>query len=378
MTRMTDLTKTGALCVCILALCSCRTGGGRHPEVSGEPYRTMVVTATDLSLSRSYAATIRGLQTVEIRPRVSGAVSEIRMDEGQRLKKGQTIMIIDQVPYIAALEVAAANVASAQAALATQEIVTESKRALYRRNVISEFDLGTAENALLEAQAKLAQAKASETDARNNLSYTEVKSPVDGSSGMLPYRVGSLVGPDIATPLVTVSDDSKVRAYFSVTVERLQELLSSYGSKDKALEQMPPVRLRMSGGEMYPLEGRIDAISGTVDGSTGAVSVRATFDNPDGILLDGGVCDVLIPYQMKDAIVIPKEATFEIQDRIFVYKVVDGVTQSSEITVMGISSAKEYAVTSGLSEGEVIVAQGAGLARPGVRVSEADGKGEEK
>ncbi len=334
----------------------------------GAKYKLLTVEPKNQTLTSDYTATLRGRQFVEVRPQVSGIITEIRIDEGDVVRKGQTLFIIDQVPYKAALETAVANVRSAEAQLATAQLSAESKEALYKERVVSEFDLQTAQNTLAEAKASLAQAKAQEVNARNNLSYTEVKSPVDGVASMIPYRVGALVSSSITEPLVTVSDDAEVYAYFSMTESQILDLIQQYGSLQKAKEQMPEVKLLMSNGSTYALPGKIDAISGTVDEGTGAVSLRAAFVNPDGLLRNGGSGSVEIPTVYKNSLVIPKTATYELQNRIFVWKVVDGKTQSAPITVYKYDDGQNYIVLSGLTVGDVIVAEGAGLLHEGIAI----------
>ena len=187
------------------------------------------------------------------------------------VKKGQVLFIIDQVPYKAALEMAIANVKSAESRLATARLTAESKEELFREDVVSEFDLQTARNSLAEAQASLAQARAEEINARNNLSYTEVKSPVNGVASMIPYRVGALVGSNIAEPLVTVSDDEKIYAYFSMNENQILDLVQQYGSLQKAMAEMPDVELTLSNGKAYSHSGKINAVSGSIDESTGCL-----------------------------------------------------------------------------------------------------------
>ena len=325
----------------------------------------MEVSRGTRTLSQSYTAVINGRQSVEIRPQVSGTITQVCIAEGAQVKKGQTLVIIDQVPYKAALETAIANVKSAEASVATARLTADSKEQLFKENVVSAFDLQTARNSLLQAEATLAQAKAEEVNARNNLSYTEVKSPVNGVSGMLPYRVGALVDASISTPLTTVSDDTEMYVYFSMTESQVLSLVRQYKTLDEALKQMPEVELKLSDGLIYEHKGRIDAISGTIDTSTGAVSLRATFPNPEHMLRNDGSGTVVFPYIKENVLIIPQEATFEIQDKIFVYKVVDGKATSSQVTVFPVNNGKEYIVENGLEEGETIIAEGAGLVQEG-------------
>lgn len=334
------------------------------PDMAGGEYKTMTVGRTDRVLSMNYSAVINGRQSVEIRPQISGTITDICIDEGASVRKGQVLFIIDQVPYKATLKTAEANVRSAEAGVATASLTAVSKDELFKENVVSEYDRQTAHNSLLEAEAALAQAKAEETKARNDLSYTEIKSPVDGVAGMMPYRVGSLVSPSISSPLVTVSDDEEMHVYFSMTEKQILSLVRKYGSLDKSLENMPDVELLLCDGELYTHKGRIDAVSGTVDTETGAVRIRATFPNPERMLRNGGTGTVVFPYVKENVIVVPQEATFEIQDKVYVYTVdSEGKAVSSLISVFPVNDGKEYIVEEGLEEGEVIVAEGAGLIR---------------
>lgn len=353
------------LCAMPLFFSSCKNNNQAMP---GEKYKTLTVTTGDRTLQTAYTASLRGRQTVEIRPQVSGVITDIRINEGDAVRKGQVLFVIDQVPYKAALETALADVKSAQAKLKTARLTARSKEQLFKEKVVSDFDLQTAHNSLLEAEAALAQAKAEVTNARNNLSYTEVKSPVDGVASMIPYRIGALVSSAITEPLVTVSDDSEVYAYFSMAENQMIDLVQQYGSLARAKTEMPPVGLTMSNGAAYGSKGRIDAISGTVDQGTGAVSLRAVYPNPDHLLRDGSSASVIVPTVHKACISIPQAATYELQNKIFVWKVVDGKTKSTPITVYKYNDGVSYIVLSGLKAGDVIISEGAGLMREGTAV----------
>lgn len=349
-----------------MSLCAC---GGASRKATSVAYKTITVTPSDRTLKSDYTAALQGHQYVEIRPQVSGLITAICIDEGDAVHKGQTLFVIDQVPYQAAWQTSLANVKTAEAKLATAKLTADSKAELYKEQIVSEFDLQTARNELAAAEAALAQAKAQEVNARNNLSYTEVKSPVDGIAGMIPYRVGALVNSSIVQPLVTVSDDSEVYAYFSMTENQILDFVQQHGSLHQAMEKMDEVMLTMSNGKPYPHPGRVDAISGTVDKGTGAVGLRAVFPNPDRLLRNGGSGTVVIPTVRKECIVIPQAATYELQNRIFVYKVVDGKAKSSAVEVFGLNNGTEYIVEAGLAAGDVIIAEGAGLVREGAVVT---------
>lgn len=368
MKRTSMFTNVAFVCLTIssIMLTSCKENKQANPT---NQHNILKISLTNKSLESNYSATITGRQCVDIRPQISGMITKVHISEGAAVKQGQILFIIDQTPYEAALQTAVANVQSAQAKVSTAKLTAKSKEELYKQNVVSEFDLQTAQNTLLEATAALNQAKAQELNARNNLSYTVVRSPVDGVSSMINYRVGALVNPSMSDPLVTVSDDAEMYAYFSMTENQILELSRQKGVSGSILGNMPTVRLRLSDGTVYEQSGKIDAISGIINPSTGAVSVRATFPNKSKMLRNGGTANIIFPYEKTNCIVIPQAATYEIQNKIFTYKVVDGKTVSTPITVFNVNDGKDYIVESGLQVGDSIVAEGAGLLQEGVKVS---------
>lgn len=331
-------------------------------------YAVLKVSPSDKVLSTAYSATIRGRRDIDIYPQVSGFLTKLCVEEGQAVREGQVLFVIDQVPYRAAWETALANVESAKAGLATARLTYDSKKELFAKKVVSEFDLKTAENAWLTAKAQLAQAQAQEVSARNNLSYTEVKSPSDGVVGMLPYRVGALVSANLPQPLTTVSDNSDMYVYFSMTENQLLALTRQYGSKTEALKNLPEVELQLNDKSMYEEKGRIETISGVVDRNTGTAGLRAVFPNKNGLLYSGTSGNVILPITKKGSLVIPQSATFELQDIVYVYKVVDGKAQSVPVSVTRVNGGREYIVDEGLNEGDIIVAEGVGLLREGTPV----------
>lgn len=355
----------GLGCVMLLAGCQSQTS----QQGSSTDYPLLTLKPEDRQLSVKYSAVIEGKQDVEIRPQVSGTITEVCVEEGARVRKGQVLFVIDQVPYQAALKQAEASVATAEANEATAKLTLEGKESLYQDKVISDFELRTARNNYRTAQAALMQAQAELTNARNNLSYTEVKSPVDGYAGMTSYRIGALVSSSMTDPLIRVSDNSQMYVYFSMSEKQVLSLTAQYGSLDSALLSFPPIQLQLNDGSTYPHTGKIDVISGLIDKTTGTVSLRALFDNQEKRLMSGGSANVLIPYQQQQCIVIPQGGTYEIQNKIFAYKVVDGKAVSTPIEVFEINDGKEYIVESGLQAGDVIVSEGAGLLKEGTVVS---------
>lgn len=326
-------------------------------------YNVMILEPTSRKLTSTYSATIQGKQDIDIRPKVQGYITEVHVKEGSLVKRNQTLFTIDQAPYQAALQTAIANVDVAQAAVDAAELTTSSKEQLFKQNIISEFDLNMAKMQLASQRATLAQAKANEINARNNLSYTLVKSPADGVIGTLPFRVGTLVSPSDQTPMTSVSDNSEMYVYFSLSESQVLSLKRQYGALENALQEMPMVDLQLSDGTIYSEKGRIEAISGIIDPTTGSVTIRAKFPNKRRLLLSGGSGTIILPHRQEGCVVIPQHATFEVQDKVYAYKVENGVAKATIIGVFEISNGKEYIVESGLIEGDTIVVEGIGLLR---------------
>lgn len=333
-------------------------------------YKTMTVTRSDQTLTTEYTARLAGEQVVEVRPQVSGYITQICVAEGAKVRSGQTLFVIDQVEYQAALKEATANVRNAEAQLETARLTLESTQMLHESGVVQDYDLAVARNSHAVAEASLLQAKAQEEIARHDLYHTEVKSPVDGVAGMINYRVGALVNSSIDDPLVTVASDSRIYAYFSMADAQVIDLIGQYGSVDNFIEQMPGVELRMSNGKIYSQKGRLAAVSGLVTAGTNAVTLRADFPNEGGMLRDGGSGSVIISTEKKGCIVIPQTATYDLQGRFFVYKVIDGKASSSPVEVFRLNNGTEFVVEDGLAEGEVIIAEGAGLVREGAAINQ--------
>ena len=331
-------------------------------------YDVLVLQPESRELRSTYSATIRGKQDIDIRPKVSGYITDIHVREGSYVTKGKPLFIIDQAPYQAALQTAVANVNIAKAAVEAATLTLASKEKLYQQNIISEYEYQLAATTLDKEKAQLELARANEVNARNNLSYTVVKSPADGVVGNLPFRVGTLVSPNDATPLTSVSDNSEMYVYFSMTERQVLGLTRAYGSLDNALRMLPELELQLSDGTRYAEKGRIEAISGMIDPTTGAVSVRAKFPNAKRLLLSGGAGNVLMPYSQDDCIVIPQSATYEIQDKTYVFQVSGGKATSRIIDVFPLSDGKEYVVQGGLAPGDTIVAAGVGLLRDGAPI----------
>lgn len=326
---------------------------------SSNDFAVVTVKATDADLNTSYPATIKGQQDIEIRAKVSGHITRVLVDEGATVRKGQALFEIDRTQYAAAVKAAEAQINVVKSQIATQELTVANKKMLLDKAIISKYDYDMATNSLESLKAQLAAAKAQYLNAKDQLSFCTITSPSNGVVGEIPYRVGSLVSASTAEPLTTVSNIAKMYVYFSMTEKQLLGLSREAGGVNEAITKMPAVRLMLADGSEYGNPGVISAISGVIDQATGSVQIRADFDNAGHILRSGGTGSVLIPTHASNVIIIPQKATYEIQDKKFVYTVgKDNKAKSTEITVLPQNDGKDYVVTSGLKAGDRIVVEG--------------------
>lgn len=349
-----------------LALTGCRQQAG--DETVAADFETMTVGRRDITLEQSYPASIEGRQSVKIVPRIEGYLQKVCVREGQHVRKGQVLFIIDQTTCQAEVRAAEAAVAVARAGVETAQLNYDSRLALNRKKVVSDFDLRTASSALATAKAQAQQARAQLQSARANLSFTVLRSPSDGVVGSLPYRAGDFVGPTMQGALTTVADTREMYVYFSLTESDMMSRLARHGSMEGVVKAFPLVTLLSSAGDTCSTNGRVESISGVVDSSTGAVSARAVFSNEGGLLLSGSTGRLVVPVTMRGVIVIPQSATYEIQDKTYAWRVVDGRAQSVIVGVKPATDGRNYIVTSGLAEGDVIVAKGAGYVKEGQKI----------
>lgn len=359
--------KFSGLLFVVLLFSAC---GFQQQNEGEEPknYELLTITANNYELTTEYAASLKGQQDIRIIPRIEGYLGGIYVREGERVREGQLLFRVDAATYRAAAASANANVEQMTAVLERTQLEYDGKRQLHTKSIISDYELSIAHSDLAVAKANLAAAKAALASAQNELGYTELRSPSNGVVGRIRYRKGDFVSPNLQEGITIVADNSVIRAYFSMSERDLMEYLYQYKTMDAAIRNMPEVRLMLSDDRLYERSGKVESISGIVDETTGAVSVCALFDNRDGILLSGGTGRIVMPSVRENVIVIPQEATYEIQDKVYVYKVVDGKTVSTIIEVEPQNNGKEYVVLSGLQEGDVIIAKGAGFVQEGERV----------
>lgn len=286
-----------------VAATSCKNGddAAAKQQMPAPSVAVMTVSAQNADNQKEYPAKIEGKTDIAIRPQVTGFITKVCVDEGQTVKKGQTLFILDQVQYKAAVDNAQAAVNSAQTAVNTAAMTADTKRQLFEKNIISAYDNQLAQNQLATARAALSQAQAALTQARKNLSYTVVTAPSDGVVGTIPNREGSLASPSSMEPLTTISDISKVYAYFSLTEKDLLDMTDNGNrSLAAAIDSMPEVTLKLANGSIYPFSGKVATVSGVINTSTGAASVRALFDNPSGMLRSGSTGAIILPVKTED------------------------------------------------------------------------------
>lgn len=322
-------------------------------------YAVMVIEEEPVVVKNSFPAIISGDQDAEVRSNVSGTLIKKHVDKGDMVKKGDLLFEIDHAPYQADYNMALANVNSAKVGVETAELTAVNKTNLYEKGIISEYEKKLADNQWESAKAQLEQAEAKLEQARINLDYSYVKSPHDGVVGSIPFSVGSLVGPTTIEALTTVSQIDRVDADFSIN-EKLMLYYTSKGGVKDILKYMPEVELKLADGTLYEHKGTVTSISGSLDTKTGSASMTASFPNPDKILRSGATGVIFIPREIYNARLVPQNATFEMQDKKFVYIFNDSITEMREIKVDNLTYEQNYIVTEGLEEGDVIVIEGVG------------------
>ena len=351
----------------VTAFMSCGNKSGMNFGNNEYPVETIKISSIEMNVN--YPATIKGIQDVEIRPKVSGFITKVCVKEGQTVSAGQLLFIIDNETYQAQVRQAKAAVNTAQAQVNTAKLTYENNEQLFKQNIIGQYELSSSKNAYESANAQLAQAKANLVSAQETLSYCFVKSPSAGVIGNLPYKVGALVSASSQNPLTTVSNISTMEVYFSMNEKDILELTKQAGGIYTAISQYPPVQLKLADGSIYSHEGKVVKVSGVIDQSTGSVSMIAHFQNPEHLLKSGGSGTIIVPHKNNNAIVIPQNATTEVQNKIFVYVVnSDNNVKYTEITVDPQNDGENYTVTKGLKVGDKIVTKGLTKLSDGMKI----------
>lgn len=397
-----------ALAVAVLTSCG---GGGKHQLPTNNEYPVITIGAANAQMKTTYPATIKGIQDVEVRPKVSGFITKLYVHEGEAVKAGQVLFVVDNAIYQSAVRQAEAAVVSAKSSVtraqasvvqaaaalnsalaqaATAQLTYNNSKQLYANKVIGDYEMQAAKNGyetaqaavnqarsgiqaansgVKQAQAGVKQAQAGLASAKENLSFCYVKSPASGYVGSLPYKEGALVSPSSPMPITTISNISTMEVYFSMTESDILTLSRNNRTLGNALNTFPSVSLLLADGSVYNHVGKIVKTSGMIDAATGTVSVIARFPNPESLLKSGGSGQVVIAKNNNNALVIPQDATVQVQDKIFVYKVdANNKVHYTEIKVNAQNDGINYIVTSGLKLGEKIVSKGLASLQDGMEI----------
>ncbi|WP_374443686.1 efflux RND transporter periplasmic adaptor subunit [Epilithonimonas sp.] len=355
----------------ILTACSKAEKKDDKKELPPQPYQYIVAKSGPAENMTQYPARLEGIQNVEIRPKIDGFVEKIFVDEGSQVNKGQLLFLIRNPQYEQSVLAAQASVNSARAQVATAQMQVTKTKPLVDKKIISAYELQAAELALKSAKAALAETQAQLTNAQVNQGYTKIFSPVSGVVGTLPFKAGSYISSATSQPLTTVSNVSKIFAYFSINEKQQLEFFkhSTGATIQDKIKNSPLVDLVLSDGSKYDQKGKIESISGLVDPNTGSFSMRATFPNPNGLLRSGYSATIQLPNSLENVIIIPQSATYELQGKVFTYIIgKDNKVKSVEIKTEELPDGLTYAVTSGLKQGDKVVVEGVGLLKDDTQV----------
>lgn len=341
-----------------LSLVSCgKKSGGSLADLQDNEFAVCTVGQSSADMQTTYPATIKGIQDVEVHPKLSGYITNVYVHEGQHVRAGQVMFTIDSETYRAAVSQAQAALNTAIAQANTTKLTYLNNKKLFAQHIIGQYELETALNSYKTAEAQVAQARASLASARETLAWCTVTAPASGAVGSLPFKKGALVSAQ--STLTTVSDVSTVEVFFSMSEADILGMSKTSGSVAGVIHEMPTVKLQMADGAVYNQPGRVVKMSGVIDATTGAYTLIAHFPNPQGLLKSGGAGQIIVPHVSNNIISIPQEATSQVQDKYFVYKVdKNNKVRYSEITVNPQNDGQNYVVTSGLNVGDRYVSKG--------------------
>jgi membrane fusion protein (multidrug efflux system) len=346
----------------LIALQSCHSPSASTGYAAPPPATLPVISITNRPFStfREYTASLEGTKDIEIRPQVNGYIEKIFVDEGAFVKKGQPLFKINDQPYIEALNNAKAALAVAKANQASSEINMNKLEPLVQNQVISPIQLKTAKASYDASTASVSQANAMVGNANINIGYSLIKAPVDGYIGRIHIKIGSLAGVSTVDPLTTISEVKDIRAYFSVSETAFLRFKEEYPGKtiEDKIRKLPPVELILSDNTTYPEKGKVEVVAGQFTAGIGAIPFRASFPNPNGVLRSGNTGRVRIPIHLPDGMVIPQEATYELQDKIFVFVLGDSNRVKSTAVQINSRSGNYYLIDKGIKTGDKIVYSG--------------------
>ena len=370
-------TMAVALATLTVALGSCNVN---IPKEVPSSFETMTVKKSDIEVPYKFSARMKGQNDVTITPQVSGQLMKIAVSEGQQVKKGQVLFVIDSRNAQLELEAAQANLQAALAQENSAKLEYESNKNLFEKKIVSSYMLNNSENSYKQAQASVSQARAAVNRAKVNLGFCTITASVPGIIGEIPVRIGDQVSP--MTQLTMLSGNTTMYAEFSVT-EAIVEAMVKEGMNanevEKYIANLPPATFVMKNGTEYPHKGRVISLTGVVNSETGSLTSKVSFPNPDGHLYSGIQGTIVMPFAEKSVIVVPQYAVVRLQDKAQVFKVkADSTATAIEVTTEDTGNGKDFIVTSGLNEGDKIVTTGANNVTEGQKVlfSEEEVKGE--
>jgi membrane fusion protein, multidrug efflux system len=347
---------------------SAASGGNYEQPLQTLPVITLM--SMPATTYQEFSASLEGSKDIEIRPQVDGYLDKIYIDEGAYVRKGQSLFHIDSRPYAEQLNTAKANLNAAKANLAKAQIDVSKITPLVQNNVVSDVQLKSAQAAYDAASASVAQANALVHAAEINVGYTLIKAPVDGYIGRIPHKTGSLVGHTTSEALTVISEIKEVYAYFSLSEKDFLEFKTQFAGNtiEEKIEKMPDVQLVLPDGNIYPQKGKVQIVAGQFDNSVGAINFRAAFPNTERLLRSGNTGKVRIAKLINNALIVPQEATFEIQDKVFVFALNDSNKVISKPIVISGKTSSYYFVESGVQPGEKIVFSGVANLRDGMAI----------
>ena len=340
------------------------------PKETQSSYETMTVEKSSIELPYKFSARMKGQNDVTVTPQVSGQLVKICVSEGQQVKQGQTLFVIDSRNAQLELEAAEANLQAALAQENSAKLEYESNKNLYEKKIVSSYMLNNSENSYKQAQAAVAQARASVNRAKVNLGFCTITASVSGVIGEIPVRAGDQVSP--ATQLTMLSGNTTMYAEISVTEDIIESMVKE-GMKaadvEKYISKLPDATFIMKSGTEYPHKGRVASLTGVVNAATGSLTAKVSFPNPDGHLYSGIQGTVVMNFAEDDVIVIPQNAVIRLQDKSQVYKVkADSTATAVDVTTEDTGNGKDFIITSGLNPGDQIVTNGANNVTEGQKV----------